>query len=80
MKFGLIFIAGENNWASKIRFNVPAQDYVGHFNGILARGIYNGENEFTPSMRVAIEREIPNSKAHYILTLERYIKFKEMER
>ena len=57
-----------------------AQDYVGRFNGILARGIYNGENEFTPNVKVAIEREFSNSKAHYLLTLERYIKFKEMDR
>lgn len=37
-----------------------AQDYVGRFNGIRARGIYNGENEFISSMKVAIENEYPN--------------------
>lgn len=54
-----------------------ARDYVGRFNGIVARGIYKGENEITPSIKVVIEREFPNSKVHYLLTLERYIEFQQ---
>ncbi|SFE90669.1 hypothetical protein SAMN05428981_11011 [Bacillus sp. OV194] len=54
-----------------------ARDYVGRFNGIVARGIYKGENEITPCMKVAIEREFPNSKGHYLLTLERFIEFQQ---
>lgn len=54
-----------------------ARDYVGRFNGIVARGIYKGENEITPSMKVTVEREFPNSKMHYLLTLERYIEFQQ---
>lgn len=54
-----------------------AEDYVSRLNGILARGIYNEENELTHEMKVAVEREFPNSKTHYLLTLKRYIKFKQ---
>jgi LysM repeat protein len=54
-----------------------ARDYVGRFNGILARGIYKGENEITPRMEAAVEKEYPNSKEHYLLTLKRYIEFKQ---
>ena len=46
-----------------------ARDYVGRFNGIVARGIYKGENEITPSMKVAVEREFPNSKSITFLPL-----------
>ena len=52
-----------------------AKDYVGRFNGIKVRGIYNGEKVVTPSMRKEIEEEFPNSINHYILALERYIEF-----
>ncbi len=54
-----------------------AEDYVSRFNGIVERGIYDGESEFTPSMRAIIEAEFPNSKNHYLLTLKRYIEFKK---
>ncbi|MBN3547977.1 hypothetical protein [Fictibacillus barbaricus] len=52
-----------------------ARDYVGRLNGIIARGIYQGEKGITPSMNAAIKREFPNSKGHYLLTLERFIDF-----
>lgn len=52
-----------------------AHDYVGRLNGIKSRGIYKGENEFISTMKVAIEKEFPNSRGHYLLTLERYIEF-----
>ena len=39
-----------------------ARDYVGRFNGIVERGIYNGEGVITPSMRKQIEKEFPNFK------------------
>lgn len=52
-----------------------ARDYVGRFNGIVERGIYNGESVVTPNMSKHIEKEFPNSANHYRLTLERYIEF-----
>lgn len=52
-----------------------ARDYVGRFNGIVEKGIYNGESVITQGMRIHIEKEFPNSKNHYRLTLERYIEF-----
>lgn len=54
-----------------------AKDYVGRFNGIFNRGIYKGENEMTPTLKAAVEKEFPNSKNHYILALERYIDFQK---
>lgn len=54
-----------------------AEDYVFRLNGILARGIYNGESKLTVNIKLGIEREFPNSKAHYLLTLERYIEFQQ---
>lgn len=57
--------------------NKSAEDYVSRFNGMVNRGIYNGENEVTSPMRTTIETEFSNSKNHYLLTLERYIEFKK---
>ncbi|QGG53141.1 hypothetical protein [Lysinibacillus pakistanensis] len=54
-----------------------AKDYVGRFNGIINRGLYNGEDKMTNTLKEAIEKEFPNSKNHYFLTLERYIKYKK---
>ncbi|MEH6993823.1 hypothetical protein V7075_14075 [Neobacillus drentensis] len=54
-----------------------AEDYVGRFNGIVNKGIYKGENEMTPALREAVEKEFPNSKNHYRLALERYIEFQQ---
>ncbi|MFS0600874.1 hypothetical protein [Peribacillus frigoritolerans] len=54
-----------------------AKDYVGRFNGIDNKGIYKGENEMTQSLIVAVEKEFPNSKNHYLLALERYIEFQK---
>jgi hypothetical protein len=54
-----------------------ARDYVGRFNGIVEKGIYNGESIITPSTRLHIEKEFPNSKNHYLLALERFIEFKK---
>jgi len=53
-----------------------ASDYVGRFNGIVAKGIYNGESHITPSIEAAIEKEYGKSKGHYILTLKRFLHFK----
>lgn len=53
-----------------------ARDYVGRLNGLVERGIYKGERKITPSLKMAIEREFPNSKNHYRLALERYIEFR----
>ena len=52
-----------------------AKDYVDRFNGILNRGLYKGEEIITNTLKEAIEKEFPNSKNHYLLALERYIKF-----
>ncbi|WP_332632552.1 hypothetical protein [Halalkalibacter flavus] len=54
-----------------------ARDYVTRFNGIVDRGIYKGESKVTPSMEAAIEKEFEKSRGHYILTLKRYIEFRE---
>ncbi|MDY0407666.1 hypothetical protein ACFFIS_06810 [Virgibacillus soli] len=54
-----------------------ATDYVGRFNGLVKRGIYNGEQAITPRIRKEIESEFPNSKKHYILAFERYVKYKQ---
>lgn len=54
-----------------------AEDYVGRFNGIVNRGLYKGENEMTPTLKEAVEKEYPNSKNNYILALERYIDFQK---
>ena len=55
-----------------------AKDYVGQLDGILKKGIYNGENIMTPSIEAAIEEEYPNSKKHYKLILNRYFAFRDM--
>jgi len=39
--------------------------------------LYNGEDKMTNTLKEAIEKEFPNSKNHYFLTLERYIKYKK---
>lgn len=54
-----------------------AKDYVGRFKGIVNRGKYKGDNQMTPTLKADIEKEFPNSKKHYILTLERYIEFQK---
>lgn len=54
-----------------------AKDYVGRFKGIVKSGIYKGNNQMTPILKAAIEKKFPNSKQHYILTLERYIEFQK---
>jgi hypothetical protein len=53
-----------------------AKDYVGRFNGIVNKGLYKGEKDMTHALKEAVEKEFPNSENHYILALERYIKFK----
>lgn len=52
-----------------------AEDYIGRFNGIVNRGLYNGEDEMSPALKASIEREFPKSKQHYVLALERYMAF-----
>ncbi|MGF3106083.1 hypothetical protein [Rossellomorea sp. DUT-2] len=52
-----------------------ARDYVGRFNGLVNKGIYNGESVVTPSIETAIEKEYKGSKGHYMLALKRYIEF-----
>ncbi|WP_394190959.1 hypothetical protein [Paenisporosarcina quisquiliarum] len=37
-----------------------AKDYVGPFNRIVNRGIYKEENEMTPILKAAVEKEFPN--------------------
>ncbi|MFD2214972.1 hypothetical protein [Metabacillus endolithicus] len=54
-----------------------AEDYVGRFNGIVNRGLYKGENEVTPMLKAAIEKEFPKSKNHYLLALQRYFEYKK---
>lgn len=49
-------------------------DYVGRWNGILNKGLYNEETELTPSLIAAVDREYPND-SHYRLTLKRYIEY-----
>lgn len=39
-----------------------AKDYVGRFNGIINRGLYNGEDKMTNTLKEAIEKEFPNLK------------------
>lgn len=52
-----------------------ADDYVGRINGILEKGLYNGEKEMPPLLKATVEREFPRSKNHYVLTLKRYIDY-----
>lgn len=54
-----------------------AKDYVGRLNGIINKGIYNGENHITPSMEVAIELEYPNFKNPYKLALRLYMEYRD---
>lgn len=54
-----------------------ADDYISRFNGIITRGIYKGEHELTSNIKTTIENKFPNSKKHYLLTIERYIEFKK---
>jgi hypothetical protein len=57
-----------------------ARDYVDRYKGIVEKGIYNGESVITPSMRMHIEKEYPNSINHNRLALERYIEFNQKNR
>lgn len=50
------------------------KDYISRWNGILNKGLYNGETELTPSLIVSVDREYPED-SHYRLTLKRYIEF-----
>lgn len=50
------------------------KDYVGRWNSILNKGIYNGETKLTPSLIAAVDREYPDD-SHYCLTLKRYIEY-----
>ncbi|MFC7372599.1 hypothetical protein ACFQPF_13055 [Fictibacillus iocasae] len=54
-----------------------AEDYVGRLNGMEAKGIYRGEKTVSYSMKAAIEREYPKSKHHYLLTMDRYMRYKQ---
>lgn len=54
-----------------------AKDYVGRLNGILDKGIYNGESSITTSIEAAIEAEYPHSKNHYKLALKRYLAYRD---
>lgn len=54
-----------------------AGDYIGRFKGIVKRGLYNGEQQMTPSLRETIEKEYPKSRNNYVLALERYIDFQK---
>ena len=48
------------------------KDYISRWNGILNKGLYNGETELTPSLIATVDREYPED-SHYRLTLKRYI-------
>jgi hypothetical protein len=50
------------------------KDYISRWNGIVNRGLYNGETELTPSLIESVDREYPED-SHYRLTLKRYIEF-----
>ncbi|WP_249594327.1 hypothetical protein [Peribacillus frigoritolerans] len=52
------------------------KDYAGRWNGILNKGLYNGETELTPSLIAAVDSEYPED-SHYRLTLKRYIEFQK---
>jgi hypothetical protein len=54
-----------------------ARYYIERFKGLVNKGIYNGETDITPSIEVAIEREFPSSRGHYILALKRYMAFRD---
>lgn len=57
-----------------------AKDYVSRYKGIIKSGTYKGDSLMTPTLKAAIEKEFPNSKNHYVLTLERYIEFEKSNR
>ncbi|MHA7136612.1 hypothetical protein ACRTEV_04995 [Rossellomorea arthrocnemi] len=50
------------------------KDYISRWNGIVNRGLYNGETELTPSLIASVDMEYPED-SHYRLTLKRYIEF-----
>lgn len=54
-----------------------ALDYKGRIRGIVKRGLYNGEQQMTPGLEAAIEKEFPKSKYHYVLAVKRYIEFQK---
>lgn len=54
-----------------------AKDYIGRFNGITNRQLYNGESQLTPALKTTIEKEFPKSTNHYFLTLKRYMAFQK---
>ena len=50
------------------------KDYISRWNGILNKGLYNGEIELTPSLIASVDRAYPED-SHYRLTLKGYIEF-----
>jgi hypothetical protein len=50
------------------------KDYINRWNGILNKGLYNGETELTPSLLASVDSAYPED-SHYRLTLKRYIEF-----
>jgi len=65
------FLMEEYNLSEK-----SASDYVARLNGILDKGIYNGEQHISPYLEAAIEKEFEKSRGHYVLALKRYIYYK----
>jgi hypothetical protein len=55
------------------------KDYISRWNGILNKGLYNGETELTPSLRATVDRDYPEA-SHYRLTLKRYIEFQNKQK
>jgi hypothetical protein len=54
------------------------KDYVGRCNGLINRGIYNGEFTSTPTMLAEIERQYKkNSVKSYIVALKYMIESKK---
>ncbi|ALC86738.1 hypothetical protein AM499_13555 [Bacillus sp. FJAT-22090] len=54
-------------------------DYISRWNGILNKGLYNGETELIPSLIATVDREYPED-SHYRLTLKRYIEFQNKQK
>ena len=55
------------------------KDYISRWNGILNKGLYNGETELTPSLIASVDRAYPED-SHYRLTLKRYIEFQNNQK
>ncbi|MBL3889149.1 hypothetical protein IRV22_15630 [Bacillus cereus] len=55
------------------------KDYITRWNGILNKGLYNGETELTPSLVASVDGDYPEDSHHH-LTLKRYIEFQNKQK